>query len=213
MWLRNLKLAIWRSVQSFLRIFFVNLNVRCCLELVDGLFPLLCAVFFSQFGVAAHAFFFCSLAPLALAGVVCCCLLCSGVCCWAWLSSVVSWWLLVSCFGGAVPVWPCSSPPCGLVWCVWVLRSAVLRSVVLCCRVVVCCRALLSVCVVACACYLFPGAALSAVFVLVCFPVVGRPVVTPCSLVLCPVVLCCRVVVRCCVQVSFCGALCACRRF
>ena len=155
----------------------------------------------------------CSLAPLALAGVVCCCLLCSGVCCWAWLSSVVSWWLPVSRFGGAVPVWPSGSPPCGLVWCVSVLRSAVLCSVVLCCRVVVCCRALLSVCVVACACCLFPGAALFAVCVLVSFPVVGRLVVTPCSPVLCPVVLCCRVVLRCRVLVSFCGAVCACRRF
>ena len=152
-------------------------------------------------------------APLALAGVVCCCLLCSGMCCWAWLSSVVSWWLPVSCFGGAVPVWPCGSLPCGLVWCVLVLRSAVLCSVVLCCRVVMCCRALLSVCVVACACCLFPAAALSAECVLVCFPVVGWLVVAPCSPVLCPVVLCCRVVLRCRVLVSFCGAVCACCRF
>ena len=37
----------------------------------------------------------CSLAPAALAGVLCCCLLCLHVCCWAWLSSVVSW--LVPC--------------------------------------------------------------------------------------------------------------------
>ena len=62
--------------------------------------------------------------------------------------------LLMSCSGGAVPVWPCGSPPCGLVSCVWVLHSAVLCSVVLCCCVVVCCRALLSVCVV-CLCLLF----------------------------------------------------------
>ena len=102
--------------------------------------------------------------------------------------------------------------PVVLVWCVWVLRSAVLCSVVLCCRVVVCCCALLSVCVVACACCLFPGAALSAVCVLVCFTVVGRLVVAPCSPVLCPVALCCRVVLRCRVLVSFCGAVCACRR-
>ena len=38
----------------------------------------------------------CSLAPLALAGAACCCLLFLGVCCWAWLSPVVSWWLLVA---------------------------------------------------------------------------------------------------------------------
>ena len=137
-------------------------------------------------------------------------LLCSGVflrCC------VCLPLLLVSCLRGAVPVWPCGSLPWGLVWCVCVLRSAVLCSVVLCCRVVVCCRALLSVCVVACACCLFSGAALSAVCVLVCFPVVGRLVVAPCSPVLCPVVPCCRVVLRCRVLVSVCGALCACCPF
>ena len=32
----------------------------------------------------------CPLAPAALAGILCCCLLCSRVSCWAWLSSVVS---------------------------------------------------------------------------------------------------------------------------
>ena len=110
-------------------------------------------------------------------------------------------------------VWFGVSPPCGLVWCVWVLCSAVLCSVVLCCHVVVCCRTLLSVCVVACACCLFSGAALSAVCVLVCFPVVGRLVVAPCSPVLCPVVLCCCLVLRCRVPVSVRGAVCACRRF
>ena len=47
----------------------------------------------------------CSLAPLALAGVVWCCLSCLGVCCGAWLSSVAFWWVLVSCFGGE-----CSNP-------------------------------------------------------------------------------------------------------
>ena len=149
----------------------------------------------------------CSLAPLVLAGVVCCCLLCSGVCCLAWLSSLVSWWLPVSCSGSAVPVWPCGSPPCGLVWCVLALRSPVLYSVLLCCRVVVCCRALLSVCVIACACCLFPAAAYYAECVLVCFPVVGRLAVAPCSPVLCPVLLCCRVLV------SVCGLVCDCCRF
>ena len=137
-------------------------------------------------------------------------LLCSGVflrCCVCLLSR------MVSCLGGAVPVWWCGSPPCGLVWCVSVLRSAVLCSVVLCCRVVVCCRTLLSVCVVACACCLFPGAVPSAVCVLVCLPLVGRLVVAPWSPVLCPVVLCCRVVLRCRVLVPVCGAVCGCRRF
>ena len=100
----------------------------------------------------------CSLAPLALAGVVWCCPSCLGVCCGAWLSSVAFWWVLVSCLGGAVPVWPRGSQPCGLVWCVLVFRCPVLSCVVLCCRVVVCCRALLFVCVVACACCLFPAA-------------------------------------------------------
>ena len=79
----------------------------------------------------------CSLVPLLLAGLVWCRLLCLGVCCLAWLSSVVSWWVLVSCFGGAVPVWPRCSPPCGLVWCVLVFCCPVLCSVALCCRVVV----------------------------------------------------------------------------
>ena len=114
----------------------------------------------------------------------------------AWLSCVVSWWLLVSCFGGAVPVWPRGSLPCGLVWCVLVVRSPVLRSVVLCCHAVVCRRALLFVCVVAFVCCFFPAAALSGVCNLGCRAV--------CSLssLLC-VVLCCAVLVplRCAVRV------------
>ena len=111
----------------------------------------------------------CPLAPQALAGVAWCCLLCLGVCFWAWLSSVVSWWVWVSFSGGAVLVWPRGSPPCGLAWCVLVFRCPVLCSVALCCRVVVCCRALLFVCVVACACCLFAAAArLLCVFCLPC---------------------------------------------
>ena len=82
-----------------------------------------------------------------------------GVACWTWLSSAVPWWVLVSCFGGAVFVWPRGSPPCGLGWCVLVFRHPVLCSVALCCCVVVCCRALLFVCAVACACCLFLAAA------------------------------------------------------
>ena len=121
----------------------------------------------------------CSLAPVALAGVVWCCPSCLGVCCWAWLSSVAFWWVLVWCFGGAVPVWPPGSPPCGLVWCVLVFRCPVLCCVALCCRVVVCYRALLSVCVVACACCLFPAAGrLLCVFwgPVLCVPCPLRPV-------------------------------------
>ena len=64
-------------------------------------------------------------------------------------------WLLLRCFGAAVPVGPRGSPPCGLVWCVSVVCAPVLYPVVLCCRVVVCCCALLFVCVVACACCFF----------------------------------------------------------
>ena len=136
----------------------------------------------------------CPIAPLTLAGVVCCCLLRLGVCCWAWLSSVVSWWLLVSCFGGAVPAWPRGLPPRGLVRCVFLLRSPVLCSVVLCCPVVVCCRALLSVWVVAFACCLFPAAALSAVSVLVCFLVV---VLSACCGALHPCVMSCGAALLC----------------
>ena len=67
------------------------------------------------------------------------------------MSCVVSRWVSASCFGGAVPVWPHGSPPCGLMWCVLVFCCPVLFSVALCCRLVVCCCALLFACVVACA--------------------------------------------------------------
>ena len=100
-----------------------------------------------------------------------------GVGCWAGLSSAVSWWVLVSCFGGAVLVWPRDSPPCGSAWCVLVFSCPVFCSVARCCRVVVCCRALLFVCVVACACCLFLAAArLLCVFwvVVLCVPCPAR---------------------------------------
>ena len=100
-----------------------------------------------------------------------------GVGCWAWLSSAVSWWVLVSCFGGAVLVWPRGSPPCGSAWCVLVFRCPVLCSVARCCRVVVCCCALPFVCVVACACNFFLAAAcLLCVFwgVVLCVPCPAR---------------------------------------
>ena len=102
-----------------------------------------------------------------------------GVRCWAWLSSAVSWWVLVSCFGGAVLVWPRGSPPCCSAWCVLMFRCPVLCCVALCCRVVVCCRALPFVCVVACALCLFLAAArLLCVFwgVVLCVPCPLRPV-------------------------------------
>ena len=100
-------------------------------------------------------------------------LLLCGVGCWAGLSSALSWWVLVSCFSGAVRVWPRGSPHCGSAWCVLVFRCPVLCSVARCCRVVVCCRALPFVCVVACACCLFLAAArLLCVFpgVVLCVP-------------------------------------------
>ena len=100
--------------------------------------------------------------------------------------------VLVSCFGGAVPVWPPGSPPCDLVWCVLVLRCPVLCSVTLPCRVVVCCRALLFVCVVASACCLFPAAGrLLCVFwaPVLCVPCPLRPVRCCAALCWCPCVV------------------------
>ena len=100
--------------------------------------------------------------------------------------------LVLSCFGGAVLVWPHGSPPCGLSWCVLVFRCPVLCSVALCCRVVVCCRALPFVCVVACACCLFPAAArLLCAFwgVVLCVPCPLRPVRCCAALCWCPCVV------------------------
>ena len=114
--------------------------------------------------------------------------------CWDWLSSAVSWLVLMTCFGGAVLVWPRGSPPCGLAWCVLVFRLPVLRSVALCCRVVVCCRALPFVCVLACACCLFLAAArLLCVFwgVVLCVPCPLRPVRCCAALCGCPFVVLC----------------------
>ena len=61
-----------------------------------------------------------ALLPL-LSWLVCCCLLCLRVCCWAWLSSIVSWWVLVA--PGAVFRW-CA------VLCPWVVCCPVLLRVV-----------------------------------------------------------------------------------
>ena len=117
-----------------------------------------------------------------------------GVGCWAWLSCAVSWWGLVSCFGGAVLVWPRGSPLCGLAWCVLVFRCPVLCSVALCCPVVVCCRALPFVCVVACAYSLFLAIVrLQCVFwgVVLCVPCPLRPVRCCAALCWCPFVVLC----------------------
>ena len=125
-------------------------------------------------GVPACGWVVLSLSLLCVRWLVLC-----GVGCWAWLSSAVSWWILVSCFRGAVLVWPHGPPPCGSAWCVLVFRCPVLCSVALCCRVVVCCRALPFVCVVASACCLFLATArLLCVFwgVLLCVPCPPRPV-------------------------------------
>ena len=146
-------------------------------------------------GVPACASVVLSLSLLCVRGLVL-----RGVCCWAWLSSAVSWWVLVSCFGGAVLAWPRGSPPCGSAWCVLVFRCPVLCSVTLCCCVVVCCRALLFVCVVACAFCLFLAAArLLCVFwgVVLCVPCPLRPV--RCCAAMCW----CRFVVLCASSVLF----------
>ena len=122
-------------------------------------------------------------------------LLLCGFGCWAWLSFAVSRCVLVSCFGGAVLVWPRGSPPHGSAWCVLVFLCPVLCcDVVLCGQVVVCCRALLFVCVVACACCLFLAAAcLLCVFwgVLLSVPCPLRPVPCCAALCWCPFVVLC----------------------
>ena len=121
----------------------------------------------------------CSLAPLALASVVCCCLLCLPVCCWAWLPSVVSWWVLVA--PGAVVRWCC---PCLPAW------LAAL------CFGVVCLGAPL-LCVVFCGAVLSCGGVLScsAVFLRCCLCLLlvsGHfAAAALCRVILLPVVLCC----------------------
>ena len=176
----------------------------------------------------------CSLALAGLAGVLCCCLLCLCVCCWAWLSSVVFWWVLVA--PGVVSRWRA-------VVCPWVLCCAVLLPVLppgvaLLCAVlfrfarfgaaarcvvswgavrrlgVLCLLApcfvlsphavcVLLWCVAAWCCsplYFVPCAPWGVVLCVSCHlcPVrcccVARSPSLPCSPVLCPVVLCCRVV-------------------
>ena len=87
------------------RFCFCALPVRCCAGVPGSLLSVRC-----------------SLALPGLAGVLCCCLLCLGVCCWAWLSSIVSWWVLVA--PGVVSRWHA-------VVCPWVLCCAVLLRIVL----------------------------------------------------------------------------------
>ena len=85
------------------RFCFCALPVRCCAGVPASLLSVRC-----------------SLALAGLAGVLCCCLLCLCVCCWAWLFSVVSWWVLVA--PGVVSRWHA-------VACPWVLCCAVLLRV------------------------------------------------------------------------------------
>ena len=148
-------------------------------------------------GVPACASVVLSLSLLCVRRLVLC-----GVGCWAWLSCAVSRWVLVSCFGGAVLVWPRGSPPCGLAWCVLVFPCPVLCSVALCCRVVVCCRALPLVCL----CLLFVSCRrASAVCVLGCRAVcsLSSP---PCAVLCCAVLVPFRFAVRvvCDVPVGWC---------
>ena len=141
------------------------------------------------FGVPACASVMLSLSLLCVRWLVL-----RGVRCCTWLSSAVSCWVLVSCFCGAVLVWPHGSPPCRSACCVLVFRCPVLCSVALCCRVVVCCCALLLVCVVACASCLFPAAArLLCVFwgVVLCVPCPLRPLRCCAALCWCPFVVLC----------------------
>ena len=191
--------------------------VRCCAGVPASLLSVLC-----------------SLALAALAGVLCFCLLCLRVCCWAWLSSVVSWWVLVA--PGVVFRW------CAVV-CPWVPCCAVLLRVVppgvaLLCAVLFCfapfgaavrpvvswgagCRPGVLCLLVPCfvlspraVCVLLwcvPAWCCSPLCFVLCAPwgvvlcascrlrpvrccYVARSPSVPCSPVLCPVVLCCRVV-------------------
>ena len=111
--------AVWCcAVVPCLLFWFFSLLVAlvsCCSLLVLGSGPVPGRFCFCALPVR------CSLALAGLAGVLCCCLLCLCVCCWAWLSSVVSWWVLVA--PGVVSRWR------ALV-CPWVLCCAVLLRVV-----------------------------------------------------------------------------------
>ena len=176
----------------------------------------------------------CPLALAALAGVLCCCLLCLHVYCWAWLSSVVSIWVLVAagvvfrwcavvcpwvlCYAVLLRVVPpgvallcavlfCFAPFGAAARCV-VFWDAVRRPGVLCLLALCCVLSLRAVCVllwcVAAWCnspLCFVPCAPWGVVLCVSFRLrpmrcccVARSPSVPCSPVLCPVVLCCRVV-------------------
>ena len=96
------------------RFCFCALPVRCCAGVPASLLSVRCSL--------AHA---------GLARVLCCCLLCLGVCCLAWLSSVVSWWVLVA--PGVVSRW--RAVVCPWMLCCAVLLRAVPPGVALLCAV------------------------------------------------------------------------------
>ena len=183
----------------------------------------------------------CSLAPAALAGVLCCCLLCLRVCCWAWLSSVASCWVLV---GPGVVFWWCAVLYPWVLCCAALLRvvlpgvalfrallfcfallgavarcvvswGAVRRPVVLCLRH--CALSCLAALCVFCCGVLLPGVVLCAVCVLGCRAVrsLSSP---PCAVLLCfpalpwcPAPLCCAL--WWCAAVWCCGVLSCCLVF
>ena len=130
--------VLWCPVFFFLFFSLLVVLVSCCSPLVlssgpvPGRFcfcalPVRCCA-----GVPAPLLSVrCSLALVGLAGVLCCCLLCLCVCCWAWLSSVVSWWVLVA--PGVVSRW--RAVVCPRVLCCAVLLRVVLPGVALLCAV------------------------------------------------------------------------------
>ena len=170
---------------------FVAPRVRCCVGVPAWLLPVRC-----------------SLASVALAGVVCCCLLCLGLCRWAWLSSVVSWWVRMA--PGNVFRWCC---PCLAAWlaAMWFgvvclggpLPCVVFCGAVLSCAGVLCCSA---VCLRCYLCMLFfPCSIVSS-------GAVGRPGVV-CLPALCFVVFLravCSVLCMFCRGDLVCAAVCCC---
>ena len=134
--------AVWCcAVVPCLLFLFFSLPVAlvsCCSPLVLGSGPVLGRFCFCALpvrccaGVPASLLTVrCSLAHAGLARVLCCCLLCLCVCCWAWLSSVVSWWVLVA--PGVVSRW--RAVVCPWVLCCAVLLRAVPPGVALLCAV------------------------------------------------------------------------------
>ena len=200
--------AVWccAVVPCLLFLFFSLLValVSCCSLLVLGSRPVPGCFCFCALPVrccagvpASLLSVWCSLALAGLAGVLRCCLLCLCVCCWAWLSSVVSWRVLVA--PGVVSRWRA-------VVCPWVLCCAVLLRVVPP-GVALLCAVLFRFapfgaaarCVVSCGAVCRPvSCVFSAVFCLVsprrvCFAVVRR------CMVLFAAVLCAVCALGCCV--------------